>query len=225
MHIDIWSDVACPWCYLAVRHLRQALSTFPHKDEVTVRLHAYFLQPELTGVDPRSEAQYLAETKGMSEADVKTALEAVSALGTKEGIRFDWDNIKVAATTNAHRLICLAREIDVENDTTSGPDTLELKVHEALGRARFEYGMNLASPESLIALANDFKIDGERVFAALESQEYATEVFSDFQIGVQMGVNAVPVFIFDNAYLVEGAQPTVAFQNILETAWNHSHAN
>ncbi|MCS4484279.1 DsbA family oxidoreductase [Gleimia sp. 6138-11-ORH1] len=224
MHIDIWSDVACPWCYLAVRHLRQALSAFAEKDKVTVRLHAYFLQPELTGVDERSEAQYLAQTKGMTIPEVNAALEAVSALGAKEGIRFDWENVKVASTTNAHRLICLAREIDVENDTTTGPDTLELKVHEALGRARFEYGMNLANPESLLALASDFQIDTERVFAALESQTYANEVFSDFQIGVQMGVNAVPVFIFDNAYLVEGAQPTAAFQNILQTAWNHSHS-
>lgn len=221
MHIDIWTDVACPWCYLAVRHLREALAKFPHKDQVTVRLHAYFLQPELSGVDERSEAQYLAETKGMSLADVNAALKSVSQLGAKEGITFDWENIVVASTSNAHKLICLAREIDLENDTTTGPDTLQLKLHEALGRARFELGMNLASPESLIALANDFQINGERVFAALENQEYATEVFSDFQIGVQMGINAVPVFIFDNKFMSQGAQPATAFENILTTAFNH----
>lgn len=221
MHIDIWSDVACPWCYLAVRHLRKALANFPHKNEVTVRLHAYFLQPELTGVDERSETQYLAETKGMSIAEVNEALAGISKLGAAEGINFDWDNVTVASTSNAHRLICLAREIDVENDATKGPDTLELKVHEALARSRFEYGMNLASPESLVSLANDFNIDGERVFSALENQEYAHEVFSDFQIGVQMGINAVPVFIFDNTFLVEGAQPVTAFENVLNTAWNH----
>lgn len=221
MHIDIWTDVACPWCYLGVRHLRAALAKFPHKDQVTIRLHAYLLQPELTGVDNRSQAQYLVETKGMTSSEVDQALKTISQLGEQEGINFAWDNVVVASTSNAHKLICLAREIDLENDTTTGPDTLQLKVHEALGRARFELGMNLASPESLIALADDFGIAGERVFAALEKQEYATEVFSDFQIGVQIGVNSVPVFIFDNKFISEGAQPIVAFENILQTAFAH----
>ncbi|MDO5728933.1 MAG: DsbA family oxidoreductase [Actinomycetaceae bacterium] len=223
MHIDIWSDVACPWCYLGVRHVRQALREFPLRDEVTVRIHAYFLNPELSTTVDQSEAEFLSERKGMAIADVQHALDSLSDLGRAEGIAFSWDEVVVAPTTNAHKLICLAREIDVEQDTTHGPDTLEMRVHEGLQRARFEMGMDVSHPESLIALGQDFDIPGQRVLTALESQEYGSEIFSDFQIGVQIGVNAVPVFVFDNALQMAGAQPTVAFDNALVTAWNHSH--
>ncbi len=219
MHIDIWSDVACPWCYLGVRHLRQALREFPHRDDVTVRLHAYLLQPDLDGADPRSEADYLADTKNMARADVDAALESLSVLGQKEGIAFRWDEVVVASTTNAHRLIALAREYDIEGDTTTGGDTLEMRVHEALQRARFEVGVNLADVESLIRIGEEYGMDGHRLLATFEDQDSASAVFSDFQIGVQIGVNAVPVFLFDNRFVVEGAQPTAAFAHILRTAW------
>ncbi|MDI9589289.1 MAG: DsbA family oxidoreductase [Acidobacteriota bacterium] len=223
MHIDIWSDIACPWSYLGVRHLRQALSDFPRKDEVSVRVHAYLLQPELDHALEESEPDFLARTKGMSREEVDQALESVSALARQDGIELDWDAAVVAPTSNAHRLVGLAREIDIENDTTTGPDTLELRVHEALQRARFQYGMDVSHPESLINIAQDFGIDGSRVLSALESQETAGEVFSDFQIGVQIGIGAVPVFIFDQALMMEGTQPKIAFENALVTAWNHSN--
>ena len=203
--------------------MRQALADFPRKDEVSVRIHAFLLQPELDQTLDESEPDFLARTKGMTRDEVEKALESVSALARQDGIELDWDSTKVAPTTNAHRLVGLAREIDIENDTTTGPDTLELRVHEALQRSRFQYGMDVANPESLINLAQDFDIDGSRVLAALESQETAGEVFSDFQIGVQIGIGAVPVFIFDQALMMEGTQPKIAFENALMTAWNHSN--
>ncbi|MDO5721059.1 MAG: DsbA family oxidoreductase [Actinomycetaceae bacterium] len=221
MHIDIWSAIDCPWSYLGVRHLRQALGRFPHQADTTVRLHAYLLNPELDTARPESEAEYLATSKGMKQTEVEAALTALSDMGASEGIRFDWDAVVVAGTTNAHRLVCMARDIDMEADSTSGPDTLELRMHEALQRARFEMGADLSNPETLIHIAQDFGVDGARAAAALESQEYAGQVFSDFQIGVQMGVNAVPVFLFDNQFILEGSQPAKAFDNVLATAWSH----
>ncbi|MDO5034682.1 MAG: DsbA family oxidoreductase [Actinomycetaceae bacterium] len=223
MHIDIWSDISCPWCYLGVRHLRAALAGFERKDEVTVRLHAYLLQPELSETLDESEPDFMARTKGMTRAEVEEGLAGITELARKDGIAIDWEKTKVSSTVSAHRLIGLAREIDMERDTTTGPDTLELKMNEALQRARFELGMDVSNPESLIALAQDFDIPGARVLAALESQESAGEVFSDFQIGVQMGIGAVPVYLFDKSLMMEGTQPTKAFANALKTAWNHSH--
>ena len=36
MHVEIWSDIACPWCYVGKRRFEAALSAFEHRDEVTV---------------------------------------------------------------------------------------------------------------------------------------------------------------------------------------------
>lgn len=219
MHIDIWSALDCPWSYLGVRHLRRALAQFTYEAETTVRLHAYFLNPELTGALEESEAAYLARTKGMPIAEVESVLSSLTKLAGAEGIRFDWDSVVVAGTTNAHRLVCLARDIDLENDSTCGAHTLELRMHEALQRARFEMGADLSNPETLINIAQDFGIEGGRAASALEDQEFASQVFSDFQIGVQMGIGAVPVFLFDNRFVLEGCQPTAAFANALATAY------
>ena len=45
MHIDVWSDVICPWCYLGKRRLDAALAQLEWADEVTVRWRAYQLDP------------------------------------------------------------------------------------------------------------------------------------------------------------------------------------
>lgn len=222
MHIDIWSAIDCPWSYLGVRHLRQSLARFAHASDTTVSLHAYFLNPELTQALDESEAQYLSRTKQMPLEEVESVLQSLTKMGRAEGIRFDWDGAVVAGTTNAHRLVCLAREIDLENDSTSGADTLELRLHEALQRARFEMGADLSNPETLISIAQDFDIPGQRAARALEDQEFAAQVFSDFQIGVQMGIGAVPVFLFDNRFVLEGSQPAAAFDKVLATAYEYS---
>lgn len=222
MHIDVWTAIECPWTYLGVRHLRQAVQRFEFRHEVTIRLHAYFLHPELTDAVELSETEFLAENSGLPREEVDQALAQLSALGAKEGIRFNWDEIKVAGTINAHRLVCLAREIDLETDTTVGADTLQMRLHEALQRARFEVGADLSNPDTLISLAQDFGIEAQRAARALENQEFADTVWSDFQIGVQMGVNSVPVFLFDRKFVVQGMQPITAFNNILGTAWEHT---
>ena len=56
MNIDIWSDVACPWCWIGKRRFERALAAFPHRDEVTVTWHSYQLDPSLPDHDDRSEA-------------------------------------------------------------------------------------------------------------------------------------------------------------------------
>lgn len=219
MHIDVWTAIECPWTYLGVRHLRQAVQRFEFGNQVTIRLHAYFLYPQLSDALEISEAEFMQENSGLSGKEVAEALGQLSKLGAKEGVRFNWDEIKVAGTTNAHRLVCLAREIDLETDTTVGADTLQMRVHEGLQRARFEVGTDLSNPETLISLAQDYGIEGRRAACALENLEFADSVWSDFQIGVQMGVNAVPVFLFDRQFVVEGMQTVTALENILQTAW------
>ncbi|MFZ2260027.1 MAG: DsbA family protein, partial [Luteococcus japonicus] len=47
MEIDIWSDIACPWCFIGLTRFQKALDGFEHRDEVSVRLHSYQLDPSL----------------------------------------------------------------------------------------------------------------------------------------------------------------------------------
>ena len=45
MHLDVWSDIACPFCYIGSRKLDAALAERPAL-EATVRWRAYELMPQ-----------------------------------------------------------------------------------------------------------------------------------------------------------------------------------
>ncbi len=225
MHIDVWADVACPWCYLGIRHLRAALRGFEHADDVEVALHAYFLDPELSERLDSSETEYLMEHKGIDREQVDQIHERLRSLGAAEGVTFDFDALAVAPTSNAHRVIAAAREGDLAADTTTGPDTVQLKLAEAIDRAHFEMGLDVSDANVLIGCAQDIGMDAEDVVAALADEGRASEVFSDYQIAVQMGVDSVPTFLIDRRFVIQGGQPTEALANALETAWSQTHAD
>lgn len=222
MHIDVWADIACPWCYLGVRHLRAALASFEHREHVDVTFHAYFLDPELSERLDISEAEYLHHYRGMSVGDVRSSHERLEALGRAEGIVFDFDSLVVAPTAFAHKALAAAREYDLGEDTTSGADTTQFKLAEALYRARFEMGLDLSHPDVLIGCAQDIGMDAEDIVFALTDEMRSSDVFSDFQIAVQMGIDSVPTFLIDRRFVVQGAQPTVAMTNMLTSAWEHT---
>lgn len=224
MHIDVWTDVACPWCYLGIRHLRSALAAFEHAEEVEVVAHAYFLDPELSERSELSEVEYLMEHKGITREQVDQAHERLSSLGSAEGFTFDFDHLVVVPTSNAHRVVAAAREHDLAAGTETGADTTQLRLLETIDRAHFELGLDIADADVLIGCAQDVGMEAEDVVAALADEQRASEVFSDYQIAVQMGIDSVPTLLVDRTFVVQGAQPVTALANALGTAWEQSHS-
>lgn len=222
MHIDVWADVACPWCYLGIRHLRAALERFDHADEVDVILHAYFLDPELSERPLISEAEYLMEHKGIEREQVDRMHQRLIDLGRAEGIVYDFARLIVAPTSNAHRVIAAAHEHDLAQDTVSGPDTTQLRLVEAIDRAHFEEGLDVSDANVLIGCAQDVGMEAHEAVTALADEGRASEVFSDYQIAVQMGVDSVPTFLIDRRFVVQGAQPVAAMSNALASAWEQT---
>ena len=45
MHVEIWSDIACPWCYVGKRRFEKALESFEHRDAVQVTWRSFELDP------------------------------------------------------------------------------------------------------------------------------------------------------------------------------------
>lgn len=221
MHIDMWADVTCPWSYLGIRHLRQALAECVERDEVEVALHAYFLDPELEDTPHLSHSEYLQKL-GVPVDEVEQYHERLRALGRQEGVVFDFENLVVAPTSNAHRVIAAAHDIDVEADTVSGPDSMQVKLYETLGRAHLEMGLNIADPDVIIGCGQDIGIDAKFTLAALTDERWASQIFSDYQIGIQMGIDRIPTYLFDRQLVVQDHQPLSAMRNIVKTAWEQS---
>ena len=222
MRIDMWLDTCDPWSYLGLRHLRTALEKFEHRDEVEVYLHAFLLDPELDGPVDKPRVVALIESGSATLEEVRESDERMQALGAREGIRFDFDKLIIAPTSRAHRVIAAAHDADIDADTVAGPSSLQLKVAEAIMRAHFEMGLDISHPEVLIGCAQDIGMEPELAALAVGDEEWASRVYSDFQVAMRMGVAAVPTYVFDAHYLVDGHQTITAFTNILATAWEQS---
>ena len=222
MRIDMWLDTCDPWSYLGLRHLRTALEKFEHRDEVEVYLHAFLLDSELDGPVDKPRVVALVESGSATLEEVRESDERMQALGAREGIRFDFDKLIIAPTSRAHRVIAAAHDADIDADTVAGPSSLQLKVAEAIMRAHFEMGMDISHPEVLIGCAQDIGMEPELAALAVGDEEWASRVYSDFQVAMHMGVAAVPTYVFDAHYLVDGHQTITAFTNILATAWEQS---
>lgn len=219
MHIDMWVDITCPWCYLNVRHLRSALSAFPYAHEVSVSLHAFFLDPELDQVWEKSHALYRHQVHEEDIPDVLAFYERMDKLGRAEGVLFDFDRLVVAPSDTAWQVVNFAREEDFYRDAGTGPDTFALKVYEAIARAHCEMALNIADPEVLIGCAQDIGLDPRAVAAALSDSTYTDQAVSEYHLGLNYGINAVPTMVIDQHYVVQELQPVPAMANILRTAW------
>lgn len=215
LHVEVWSDIACPWCYIGKRRFATALADFPHRDHVEVTWRSYELSPT-TPVGPgRPEIDMLASLKGIPHDQVKRMFAQVTAVAAGEGLAYDFDRSLAANTFAAHRLVHLAR-------TTGGAELAE-RTLEALFSAHFEHGADLGDDETLVRIVSGAGIDEESVRTALAGDEGADAVRADEDEARALGVTGVPFFVVDRRIAVSGAQPADVFTQLLEAGWREAN--
>lgn len=210
MKVEIYSDVACPWCYIGERRFARALAALPAGDEVEVVFKPYQLDPDApeTAVPM---AQYL--TRRFNER-VDVVLSRVTDTAASEGLRMDWDAALAVNTRTAHRLARLA-------EREYGP-AVQRALMEQLFEAHFSRGVDVSDHDSLTKLAVSVGMDEARVTGYLRSDEGADELEAEFVRARAAGVQAVPTFIFNGQYAVQGGQPASTFLQVLEEVQRRS---
>jgi len=209
LKVDIWSDIACPWCFIGKRRFETALAGMAAEGRtVEVEYHSYELAPD-TPVDfEGSEVDFLARHKGMPEAQVKQMLGQMVELAAAEGLAYDFDAMRHTNTLKAHELLHFAKS-----------QGLQVEMKERLLSAYFEQGRHVGRIADLADLAADVGLDRTQTLAALQSGEYAAAVRADKQQADAYGINGVPFFVVDGRYGVSGAQSPETFRQVLDTAW------
>jgi predicted DsbA family dithiol-disulfide isomerase len=66
VHVEIWSDIACPWCYIGKRRFEAALAGFEHAGEVRVTWRSFELDPAAPEERLGDRAEHLAAKYGSS---------------------------------------------------------------------------------------------------------------------------------------------------------------
>ncbi len=215
LNVSIWSDIACPWCYIGKRRFERALAQFPQRDQVTVHWRSYQLDPTLPEHDHRTEVEYLVAAKGLPAHSVESMIRHVAEQARGEGLEYDFDALVVANSRRAHRVLQAAKQADAA-DGAGRTDRLK----EALLSAHFEGGRNIGSVEVLTELAEASGLTAEEARAAVDSEDLDAAVDRDIAEAAAIGVRGVPFFVFDDKYGVSGAQPPEVFLQALEVSWS-----
>lgn len=207
MTIEIWSDIACPFCYIGKRRFERALAQLEGKDEVSVTWRSFQLDPTLETDPSISAVESLAEKKGWSLEQTRQAQAYVTQMATGEGLAYDFDRQVVANTFDAHRFTHFAKQ-----------HGKQIEAEEAIFHAYFTQGKNIADHGTLAELGAAIGLDPVAVRAALASDAHADGVGEDLQLARQFGISSVPFFVFNRKYAVSGAQEVGAFLQVLEQA-------
>ncbi|MCT1619048.1 DsbA family oxidoreductase [Janibacter hoylei] len=207
MQIDIWSDIACPWCYIGKRRLETALTDHPQRDEITVAWHSYQLDPSLPEHYDGTEGEYLASRKGMPVEQVREMFGHVAEQAAGEGLAYDFDRLVVANSARAHQLLHLAKERGVAD-----------AVKEGLLSGHFEHGLDIGDVDALVRVGVAAGLDEGEVRASLEDGRYEAAVAADIDMARQIGVTGVPFVVIDMKYAVSGAQPPEVFREVVDKA-------
>ena len=203
--VDIWSDIACPWCYIGKRKFEVGLAEFDGRDDVEVTYHSFELAPD-TPVDfDGSEVDFLVRHKGMPADQVRGMLDQVRGIAAEVGLDYDFDRLQHTKTLKAHEALHFAKAHGRQADLA-----------ERLFQAYFEQGRHVGRADELADLAADVGLDLDAVLAALESGEYAAAVEADIDQARAYGISGVPFFVINGKYGISGAQAPETFAQALD---------
>ncbi len=207
MKVEIWSDVACPWCYIGKRRFDIALERFEHRHATEVRWRSFELDPSAPPVREAAYVDHLAAKYRISVARAEDMIDGMIEAGARSGVVLRFDKARPGNTFDAHRLLHLAAERGVQHD-----------LKQRLLHATFTKGLSVADRDVLVSLAEAAGLDPVEARCVLESDRFADEVRADEQRAAELGITSVPFFVMGGLG-VAGAQPPEVLLQILEEAW------
>ncbi len=202
MHVEIWSDIACPWCYVGKRRFEAALAAYEHRDEVRVTWRSFELDPGAPRERPHDGATHLSEKYGTTRDEALAMHARMTETAAADGLDFRFDIARGGNTFDAHRLIHLAAAHGAQD-----------AMKERLMRAYLTEGELMSDPEVLARLGAEVGLPAGEVADMLAGDRFAAEVRDDERTAAQLGINAVPFFVADRAMGASGAHPA---ENLVE---------
>lgn len=195
MHIELWSDFACPYCYIGEKRLRRALQELHAEDRVAVTMKSFELDPNASRAVLTTTPERFARKYGLSLAAADAQVAHISQLGRAEGIDFRYATTSYSNMLDAHRL--------AKYGTAQGHPEINGKLFAAY----FTDNLNLADHGVLLRIAEGVGLATEAARSVLASDRYADAVRADEAEAARMGIHGVPYFYIDKQYAIGGAQP------------------
>jgi predicted DsbA family dithiol-disulfide isomerase len=213
--VDVWSDIACPWCWLGEHRLDAALAGLATEwPEVAVerRWRPFQLQPDL----PRPGVPWaeFAAAKFGGEAAMARAFAQVAGAGAADGLEYRFERMAAAPNTaDAHRLV-----LDVEALHPGDGGVAAARLGRALFTAYFRDGRHVGERRVLAEVAAECGLEPGPVLAMLDGDAHVAAVAASQQEAARLGITGVPFVVLGGRYAVSGAQPAAAFARAVAEA-------
>ena len=211
MKVEIWSDIACPWCYIGKRRFARALENFSHRDDVDIIWRSFELDPAAPKTAGVPAAEHLASKYGVSIDEARAMGANTASEGKKEGLELRFDRVQVANTFDAHRLIHFAAE-----------EGRAVEMVERLFTAYLTGGAAVADIDTLVRLAVEVGLDADATRSMLEGTRFADAVRADEERARHFRITGVPFYAIDERYGISGAQQSELMLDTLRKAWDES---
>lgn len=212
MKIELWSDFACPFCYIGKTRFDQALAKFEHKDQVEVIYKAYQLDPSAPIVMKSSAVAAFAKGHRVTPKEAEAKFEMFVKAAKEVGLEYNYDIIQLTNSFDAHRIAKWARTFNKETEVTN-----------RFMKAYFTEGKNIADEDTLLSLISELGLDKQEAKSVLNSTKFKDVVESEIAEGRQVGVRGVPFFVLNRKYGISGAQPVEHFTDVLEQLWKETN--
>jgi predicted DsbA family dithiol-disulfide isomerase len=208
LKVEIWSDIACPWCYVGKRRFEAALANFEHRDDVEVTWRSFELDPSAPREREGDRVEHLAKKYGTTREQAHQMHEQMTGVAAGEGLEFRFDIARDGNMFDAHRMVHLAAAHGLQD-----------AMKERLFRAYLGEGQVMSDPAVLERLALEVGVPEDEVRDVLATDRYAADVRADEQLASSLGITAVPFFVVDRAIAASGAQPPELLRELLDRAW------
>lgn len=216
MKITIWSDIACPYCYIGKRKMEKALEQFPYRDDIELEWRSYELDPDLPKEALESKIYgYFADKYNMSVNEAHETMAKTASLAKEVGLNYDFDNLIVANTNDALRLVKLANE--------SG---LATEAEEILFDAYFVKGLDISDKETLVKLGTQIGLKENDILALLAGNKYVANIAKDIEYSEnKYNLEYIPFYIFNNKQIVQGSIPSEKYLEVLNNSYKEWKEN
>lgn len=205
LRIDIWSDFACPFCYIGKRNLEKALEELEIVGKVDIVFHSFQLDPDAKKDNQSSILEILSKKYKIDKDESQRMIDRVVDMAKDVGLNYNYDKVVETNTFDAHRLVHYAKEENKDEE-----------IIERLFKAYFIEGLDIGDIETLARISKESGLDREGAMEVLGKGGYSAKVNSDKDLAKELGITSVPFFVINNKTAIPGAQSSHVFLKVLD---------
>ena len=207
MKIEIYSDFACPYCYIGKRHLEQALKEMNLTEKTTVLHRTFILDPGKVSHPERTFKEGLNLQTVEEQKRIDDLFASITKLAAEIGLSYHMDGIKDIATEKAHRLTLWVQDLE---------PALTQQVIDAIFHAHFIDNRDISDTSVLLDVIKDLPLDSQAAQGTLDDPKaYLDQLFADDEKAHALDVDYIPYFVVNDDDRISGVVNTEKLKNIL----------